>query len=46
MVNSCMAASQLSDDKRVYILGHTQDDAGRIKAKTIGKLLDEDLLKA
>ena len=37
-----MAASQLADDKRVYILGHTQeDDAGRIKAKTIGKLLDE-----
>ena len=39
-----MAASQLSDDKRVYILGHTQeDDSGRIKAKTIGKLLDEKI---
>ena len=39
-----MAASQLADDKRVYILGHTQeDDAGRIKAKTIGKLLDEKI---
>ena len=39
-----MAASQLSDDKRVYILGHTQeDDNGRIKAKTIGKLLDEKI---
>lgn len=39
-----MAASQLSDDKRVYILGHTrEDDSGRIKAKTIGKLLDEKI---
>lgn len=39
-----MAASQLSDIKRVYILGHTQeDDNGRIKAKTIGKLLDEKI---
>ena len=39
-----MAASQLADDKRVYILGHTQeDDAVRIKAKTIGKLLDEKI---
>lgn len=39
-----MAASQLADDKRVYILGHTQeDDNGRIKAKTIGKLLDEKI---
>lgn len=39
-----MAASQCADDKRVYILGHTQeDDSGRIKAKTIGKLLDEKI---
>lgn len=39
-----MAASQLEDNKRVYILGHTQeDDSGRIKAKTIGKLLDEKI---
>ena len=39
-----MAASQLADEKRVYILGHTQeDDNGRIKAKTIGKLLDEKI---
>ena len=39
-----MAASQLADEKRVYILGHTQeDDSGRIKAKTIGKLLDEKI---
>lgn len=39
-----MAASQQSDEKRVYILGHTQEDeTGRIKAKTIGKLLDEKI---
>lgn len=39
-----MAASQLEDSKRVYILGHTQeDDNGRVKAKTIGKLLDEKI---
>lgn len=39
-----MAAGQLADHKRVYILAHTQeDDCGRIKAKTIGKLLDEKI---
>ena len=39
-----MAAGQQADEKRIYILGHTQeDDAGRIKAKTIGKLLDEKI---
>lgn len=39
-----MAASQLEDNKRVYILGHTQEDEnGRTKAKTIGKLLDEKI---
>ncbi len=39
-----MAASELADEKRVYILGHTQEDEnGRIKAKTIGKLLDEKI---
>lgn len=39
-----MAAGQLTDHKRVYILGHTQeDDNGRVKAKTIGKLLDEKI---
>lgn len=37
-------ASSLPAHKRVYILAHTQtDDAGRIKAKTIGKLLDEKI---
>lgn len=39
-----MAAGKCEDHKRVYILAHTQeDDAGRIKAKTIGKLLDEKI---
>ena len=39
-----MSAAQLDDQKRVYILGHTQeDDNGRVKAKTIGKLLDEKI---
>jgi hypothetical protein len=39
-----MAASQLDDWKRVYILGHTQEDEnGKTKAKTIGKLLDEKI---
>lgn len=36
------AACNLDGNKRVYILQHTQtDDFGNIKAKTIGKLLDE-----
>ena len=38
------AASALAPDVRVYILAHTDtDDTGRIKAKTIGKLLDEKI---
>lgn len=38
------AASNLAPNKRVYILSHTQiDDAGRVKIKTIGKLLDEKI---
>ena len=39
-----MCAGKLADSTRVYILAHTQeDDSGRIKAKTIGKLLDEKI---
>jgi len=39
-----MCAGRLPDATRVYILAHTQeDDSGRIKAKTIGKLLDEKI---
>lgn len=38
------AASDLTGNKRVYILSHTQtDEAGRVKIKTIGKLLDEKI---
>ena len=37
-----MAASSLPDDVRVYMLGHTeQNDQSHIKAKTIGKMIDE-----
>ena len=39
-----MTAGRLPDSTRVYILAHTQeDDNGRVKAKTIGKLLDEKI---
>jgi hypothetical protein len=38
------AAQGLPDDVKVYFLSHTQsDDQGLIKAKTIGKLLDEKI---
>ena len=40
-----MAASALPDDKRVYILSHTNtDEFGKVKIKTIGKLLDEKIV--
>ncbi len=40
--NVMRAASELADDRRVYIIAHTAtDDAGRTKMKTIGKMLDE-----
>lgn len=36
--------AELANDKRVYILAHTQsDDMGRTKIKTLGKLLDEKI---
>jgi hypothetical protein len=39
------AASSLADNKRVYILAHTNtDDFGKVKIKTIGKLLDEKIV--
>jgi hypothetical protein len=39
-----MEANDLPGDKRVYILAHTDTaDDGRVKAKTIGKLLDEKI---
>lgn len=38
-------ASNLPDEKRVYILSHTStDEAGKTKIKTIGKLLDEKIV--
>lgn len=39
-----MCAGKLDEATRVYILAHTQeDDNGKVKAKTIGKLLDEKI---
>ncbi|AWI53174.1 ATP-binding protein [Aquabacterium olei] len=39
-----MAANNLADDRRVYILAHTAtDDLGNTRVKTIGKLLDEKI---
>jgi len=38
------AATNLQDYKRVYLLSHTDvSDQGQVKAKTIGKLLDEKI---
>lgn len=38
------AATNLPDFKRVYLLSHTDvSDQGQVKAKTIGKLLDEKI---
>ena len=42
--NVLRAATDLADNRRVYILAHTAtDDLGRTKLKTIGKLLDEKI---
>jgi hypothetical protein len=42
--NVLMASSDLAEHRRVYILSHTaNDDAGRTKIKTIGKMLDEKI---
>jgi len=38
------AASSLPDRVRVYILSHTEtSESGRVKAKTIGRMLDEKI---
>lgn len=38
------AAAELAPHKRVYLLSHTDtNDLGQVKAKTIGKLLDEKI---
>lgn len=40
--NIMTAASQLPDDVRVYLLGHTEvNEFGQTKAKTIGKMIDQ-----
>jgi hypothetical protein len=40
-----IAASSLPDNKRIYILSHSNtDEFGRTKIKTIGKLLDEKIV--
>jgi hypothetical protein len=40
-----MASSSLAENKRVYILSHSNtDDLGKTKIKTIGKLLDEKIV--
>lgn len=39
------AAMTLAAHQRVYVLGHTQsDDFGRVRAKTIGRMLDEKVV--
>lgn len=38
------AAADLPEHKRVYVLSHTETtDVGRVKAKTIGRMLDEKI---
>lgn len=42
--NIFTAAAALADDKRVYILSHTDEsESGKTKIKTIGKMLDEKI---
>ena len=39
------AASELAENKRVYVLAHTQtDDLGNCRIKTLGKLLDDKVV--
>lgn len=38
------AIREVSDNKRVYILSHIQEDNGRSKIKTIGKMLDDKIV--
>lgn len=37
------AATQLPDDFRVYFLAHTEDSEGKVRMKTVGKMLNEKL---
>ncbi|WP_333615146.1 ATP-binding protein [Psychrobacter sp.] len=38
------AIREVPDNKRVYILSHIQEDNGRSKIKTIGKMLDDKIV--
>lgn len=39
------AASQLAEEKRVYVLAHTAtDEMGNVRIKTLGKLLDDKIV--
>lgn len=38
------AIHDMPEDRRVYILSHVQEDNGRTKIKTIGKLLDDKIV--
>ncbi len=37
------AATQLPDDFRVYFLAHTEESEGKVRMKTVGKMLNEKL---
>ncbi|EHK8991121.1 ATP-binding protein [Escherichia coli] len=37
------AATQLPDDFRIYFLAHTEDVEGKVRMKTVGKMLNEKL---
>lgn len=42
--NIIKAATELADNKRVYVLAHTQtDDMGHVQVRTLGKLLSEKI---
>lgn len=43
--NIFKAAGSLADDRRVYILAHTQtDELGSVRMKTVGKLVDQHIV--
>lgn len=43
--NIFQAAGDAADDKRIYIMAHTQtDDFGNVRMKTVGKMVDEKIV--
>lgn len=43
--NIFRAAGALAEDRRVYVLAHTQtDDFGQVRMKTVGKMVDQTLV--